>query len=76
MVLWRAIASQLSMCLAKPDINMECWLAIAHHEKIDNLEKSTADIIPVMSSFVTLLCILQIILWIVSIQACLGRDLL
>ena len=27
------------MCPAKPDINIKCWIAIAHHEKIDNLEK-------------------------------------
>ena len=27
------------MCPAKPDINIECWFAIARHEKIDKLEK-------------------------------------
>ena len=37
---WRAIASQLSMCPAKLDINIKCWLAIARDEKIDNLEKT------------------------------------
>ena len=36
---WRAIANQLSVCPAKPDINIKCWLAIARHEKIDNFEK-------------------------------------
>ena len=27
------------MCPAKPDINIKCRLAIARHDKIDNLEK-------------------------------------
>ena len=31
---WRAIASQIYMCPAKPDINIESWLATARPEKI------------------------------------------
>ena len=34
---WRAIASQIHMCPAKPDIKIGCWLVIARQEKIDTL---------------------------------------
>ena len=34
---WRAIASQMHMCPAKPDINIECWLATARQENIARL---------------------------------------
>ena len=33
----RAIASQIYLCPAKPDINIECWLATARQEKIARL---------------------------------------
>ena len=31
---WRAVASHIYMCPTKPDINIECWLAIVCQEKI------------------------------------------
>ena len=36
---WRAIASQLFMCSAKPDINIECWLAFVRQEKNPQLDR-------------------------------------
>ena len=33
----RAIASLIYMCPAKPDINMDCWLAVTRQEKIVSL---------------------------------------